>query len=401
MPSVEHEALVELFRNRGELAAALLDGHARVAYAHHHVEQASIDLSQVVSTEYRADAVTLLRDARNAAVAAIIVEVQLSIDRDKEYSWPVYVPALRARHRCPAVLLVIAPDPAVARWARSSIELGHPGFCLKPVVIEFAEMPRVTNGAEAQRVPELAVLSTIAHGDSSIAQAAIGAIEGLPEDQKRLYLDLIARKMSSGKHSKAETHVALTPGQQIIRKGLDERIREEHLGDAVLEVLAAKGYVATDDESEAINGWGAGPLLTELLGPLLRATTMDEIRELLATLPLGRDMFGRLLRDLRKPLDERIAISQLLGQLKAKSDVTTQAHKRRYELRRRDGVGTGLRTAVLALLRAKLDAVTPDQEAAIGELYDERLLTELVAALGRASNADDARGALAAAFART
>jgi hypothetical protein len=28
----------------------------------------------------------------------------------------------------PAVLLVIAPEPAIAQWARRPIELGHPGF---------------------------------------------------------------------------------------------------------------------------------------------------------------------------------------------------------------------------------------------------------------------------------
>jgi hypothetical protein len=245
------------------------------------------------------------------------------------------------------------------------------------------------------------VLSTIAHGERAIADAAIGAIKGLSEDRKRLYLDLIARRMSSEQHSKAETHMALTPGEQIVRKGLDERIREEHLGGAVLEVLAAKGYVATDDEVEAINGWGAWPLLTELIGPLLRATTVDEIRGLLATLPLGRDMFGRLLRELRKPLEERIAISKLLRQLEAESDVTKQAHMRRYELGREDGLFAGLQTAALALLRAKLEIVTAEQEAAIGHLYDVRRLNELIAALGRASSADDVRAVLAIAFART
>jgi hypothetical protein len=177
MPSFTHESLVELFRNRGELATALLDGHARIAFPHHHVAQASIDLSQLVSTEYRVDAVIELRDARNAAVAAIIVEVQLGIDHDKEYSWPVYVPVLRAKLRCPVVLLVVAPEPAVARGARASIELGHPRFCLEPVVIEFTEMPRVTNGAEAQRVPELAVLSAIAYPELTVASAAIDAIQ--------------------------------------------------------------------------------------------------------------------------------------------------------------------------------------------------------------------------------
>jgi hypothetical protein len=293
MPSFTHETLVELFRNRGELATALLDGHAHIAFSHHRVEQASIDLSQVVSTEYRADAVTVLRDVANTAVAAIIVEVQLGIDHDKEYSWPVYVPALRARLRCPVVLLVVAPEPEVARWARASIELGHPRFCLEPLVIEFTEMPRVTNGAEAQRVPELAVLSAIAHPEISVARAAIDAIENLPTDKKRIYLILVAAALSSQDRKTLEAYMLRS---EIIQKQVDERY---------------------------------------------------------------------------------------------------------YELGRQDGLFTGLQTAALALLRAKLDIVTAAQDAAVRHMYDERVLNDLIATLIHASTGDDALAALAAASART
>jgi hypothetical protein len=54
--------------------------------------------------EYCSDAVTVLRGAEDVAITAVIVEV---------------------RYRCPAMLLVLAPDPAVARWASQAIELGH------------------------------------------------------------------------------------------------------------------------------------------------------------------------------------------------------------------------------------------------------------------------------------
>lgn len=47
---------------------------------------------------------------------------------DKRLTWPVYVTTLRAKLDCSAVLLVVAPDPEVAAWARQPIELGHPGF---------------------------------------------------------------------------------------------------------------------------------------------------------------------------------------------------------------------------------------------------------------------------------
>ena len=132
VPSVLHQILVELFRNRSELAPELLRICAGIELPHDHVQLTSNDLSQVVSTEYRADFVVELRDRANAIVAAVIVEVQLRADPDKEATWPLYVAALRAKLRCPVTLLVVAPEPAVARWARRPIELGHPGFRLQP-----------------------------------------------------------------------------------------------------------------------------------------------------------------------------------------------------------------------------------------------------------------------------
>ena len=36
----------------------------------------------------------------------------------------MYVSTLRAKLACAAVLLVVAPDPAVAAWARQPIDLG-------------------------------------------------------------------------------------------------------------------------------------------------------------------------------------------------------------------------------------------------------------------------------------
>src|SRR5512140_1359849 len=57
VPSRRHQVLVELFRNCGELAPELLRTCAGIKLDHDHVEPGSIDLSQVASTEYRADSV--------------------------------------------------------------------------------------------------------------------------------------------------------------------------------------------------------------------------------------------------------------------------------------------------------------------------------------------------------
>src|ERR1044071_3885195 len=165
MPSFAHEILVDLFREDGRLAAELLRRCAGIAIEHDHVEHRSIDLSQVVPTEYRADDVLVLFRRDRSAATAVIVEVQPDEDDDKLRTWPVYVAALRARLRCPAMLLVITRDPATARWARRPIELGHPGFQLTPLVVDYADVPRITDLETASQLPQLAVLSVLARSE--------------------------------------------------------------------------------------------------------------------------------------------------------------------------------------------------------------------------------------------
>jgi hypothetical protein len=87
MPSMLHESVVLLFRNRPELAAELLRDALGVRlppYVGARIESA--DLSEAVPTEYRADLVVLL--VNGEPVLAIVVEVQLRIDERKRFTWP-------------------------------------------------------------------------------------------------------------------------------------------------------------------------------------------------------------------------------------------------------------------------------------------------------------------------
>lgn len=97
--------LVEIFRQRPALAAELLADALGVelpTFAHARLEPA--DCVDLAPTEYHADAVVVL--TRNAhPVRAVVVEVQLRRDEDKAWTWPVYLHTLRARLRCPTLLL--------------------------------------------------------------------------------------------------------------------------------------------------------------------------------------------------------------------------------------------------------------------------------------------------------
>jgi hypothetical protein len=193
VPTLDHEALVELFRARPALAVELLRVVDELELEHVTARIGSIDLSQATPPEFRCDALVELFDpARpDAPVTAIVVEIQRTPDPDKRRSWPVYVTVAAARLGCPVKLLVVTSDAAVGRWAAQPIELGHPGFVLRPIVLGFDRVPRIVDLGAARVLPELAVLSALAHRDAETAEVAWLAISDMPDDQQRLYWDLI------------------------------------------------------------------------------------------------------------------------------------------------------------------------------------------------------------------
>src|SRR4029077_3821541 len=159
----------------------------------------SNDLTEIRPAEYRADAVfLLLRDGR--PVRVVIVEVQLATAPQKRFSWPAYAAVARAVHGCPVALLVVAPDPAVAGWCAEPIEMGIPGFVLRPPVLGRSAVPVVTHPEEVARRPELGVLSVVAHGETeqgeTIVSAVLPAIRGLDDDRFRLYFDLVYNSLN-------------------------------------------------------------------------------------------------------------------------------------------------------------------------------------------------------------
>jgi hypothetical protein len=200
MPSMAHEILVDLFKNRPSLAAEILVevlGLSLPVYTE--ARLASIDLTEIRPAEYRADVVVLLLDGETP-VRILIVEVQLAIDPRKRLSWPAYVTVSRALHGCPADLLVVAPDPVVAAWCAEPIAIGVPGFVLSPPVLRRTAIPVVTDPAQAARRPELAVLSVMAHGETeqgaTIAGALLPALQGLDDDRARFYYDLVYNSLN-------------------------------------------------------------------------------------------------------------------------------------------------------------------------------------------------------------
>jgi hypothetical protein len=143
--SMEHEGLVEIFRSNPRLVPQLLHeafGVRLPAWERVTIVEAALD--QIAAIEFRADLVVELAAAVGPPQLSAIVEIQLRKDDDKPFTWPVYMVVDRSRRRCETILVVIAPNPEVAAWARRPIRIG-PDNELRVHVIGPAEIPIVTD----------------------------------------------------------------------------------------------------------------------------------------------------------------------------------------------------------------------------------------------------------------
>ncbi|WP_437646424.1 hypothetical protein [Sorangium sp. So ce362] len=291
MPSVTHEALVELFKNRPTLAAEMLQdalGQPVPAFAEARVE--SSDLTEVMPSDRRADVIlVMLLGEQQRPAMAIVVEVQLGVDPDKPYVWPVYVTQTRARHRCPTWLLVVTIDADIARWCARPIEAGHPGLTLTPLVLGPSGVPVVTDAEQAKAAPEVVVLSAMAHGQGeageAIGVAFLGAAAGLDEERRAVYGDLVLSSLNAAARRTLEA--MMKSGYEFqsefarsyVAKGV-EKGRLEAKAHDVLAFLEARGLEVPAEVRERVL---ASTDLAELDRWIRRAASVSDARELLAT----------------------------------------------------------------------------------------------------------------------
>jgi hypothetical protein len=144
MPSLTHEAPIELIRQHPGLAVELLQAATEIKVPGDVTAALGpTDMSAVVPVQYTADMVVVITDAATGEpVLTVIIEPQLRDADTKRFSWPVYVTTARRISKCPAaVLLVVCTDPDEADKCRQAIRTGHPGFDLIPVIIDPLTSP--------------------------------------------------------------------------------------------------------------------------------------------------------------------------------------------------------------------------------------------------------------------
>ena len=288
MASWDHEGIVELFRSDPRLAAELLQGPLGLdlpAFVEARVESGAV--TQLNPAELHADLVVSLNDDTHA-VLAIVVEAQRGVDPDKFFSWPAYVASLRHRLRCEVCLLVVTQSERVANWAARQIRLG-PGSSLQPLVLRPSVVPVIDDAEDAQKAPELAVLSAMVHGGGhvetavKVALTALTAVHDLDRDRFLLYFSLIRAALSEAGRKAFSMH---PQGVQFFDESLQQSFNRGRIegqatekASAVLDVLDTRSLAITDAQRERIVSCSDLETLTRWVRRAVTVASVDELFE--------------------------------------------------------------------------------------------------------------------------
>jgi len=287
MPTSLHDAMVEALRKcpdvvRDALAAADLRARGEA------LAEINPGSGQLVATSHRADLV--LADRRKRHRTVVVVEVQLVVDTDKPHVWPVYYYGQRDKHRCAVFLVVLAPDPKVAAWARRLLraEQPHTQFC--PIVLGPAELPRVTARSTARREPYRALLSGLVYApldDVDAADAATEAAAAIGGSEGDKWVQLITSLLSAGAVARLLERRMETPRRnymwEALRAEFGPRDRAEGKAEgqaqALLQVLASRRIALSRVQKKAIRDCRDSK---RLLRWLRRAATAERAADVLA-----------------------------------------------------------------------------------------------------------------------
>jgi hypothetical protein len=286
MPSTPHEVVIDMFTERPDLVAPLLSALGCELPDYETVEPRSERAAVVAPTEYYADAVLALRRG-GETVLAVVLEVQLRRDPDKPWSWPVYTASLRARMKCPVLLLVICPDSRTAKWAAQPLDFGYgnPPTTLTPLVLDPSAVPVVTDPDVATELPELAVLSAVAHPqhpeNTQIWRAVAAGLRTLGADPALRYHDFILTMLPRAVRPAWEAFMSTglrdyNFTSDFARKYIAEG---EALGESksILTVLDARGIDVPDRVRDAITSCDDLDQLQKWLRRALEINQADEL----------------------------------------------------------------------------------------------------------------------------
>jgi hypothetical protein len=203
-----------------------------------------------------------------------VIEPQGRDDKTKAYAWPAYLANVREAAQCPrAVLIVVCPDPREAGKCRRVISMGHPGWDLRPIVIDPAHAPS-DQGAGPYLLLFLACLPALDMESEAGAARVLDAIRGTGASaaQRKRLAAIILERASHAARRHLEELMKTTEYQNdfiesYVKVGVEQGIEQGAVADAAEKVLrlldgrdlqptdAQRAQVAASTDLSQLNLW--------------------------------------------------------------------------------------------------------------------------------------------------
>lgn len=215
----------------------------------------------------------LRRTGEPKPFASLTLEVQLSKDETKPFSWLLYHAGQHYRLRVPSYLLVVTNDPAVAAWAAGPFSSGM--VTMRPLVITPAHFPPITDPEQAKRSLERAFLSGLVHANEPVAVdigvALAAALGAAPDDVGLYYWDTLLAVLGDAIRSTLEMKMK----DWKPRSEWGKRLLADAKGEG--EVAGeAKGRVASILDLLEVRGLALDPPLRERI---IACTDLDVLAQ--------------------------------------------------------------------------------------------------------------------------
>jgi hypothetical protein len=283
MPSLLHEAPLELLRAEPRLAAVLLEALGVATPPGAAARIVNADVTAALPAEMRTDGVILLEGDRGRL--AVITEIQLRWDEDKAFTWPAYLTQVRAAHKCDTVLLVICPDPAEARRCRQTIATGHPGFVFTALVIDAASTPRPDQAPTGPAAAELVVLAVLTGAldleQDSVRHQVLDCLARVDDSKRKSYTIFVLNAASAAAQRALEELMATTqfshPFFDRLEAEAQARGKARGEADIILRVLTARGVRVPDEVRERVLSCSDTAQLEAWSDRAATATTVEDV----------------------------------------------------------------------------------------------------------------------------
>jgi hypothetical protein len=283
VPSTAHELIAKMLTDNQELLKQLLREGCGLELRTLAPLSGSEQVRNLQHPEYRSDGVLFEVDGEDV-MSASVLEPQLRRDPDKRFGWPLYMAGYRAQYRVPVRIIVVTPSRAVARWAAEPIVLDDGPSVVVPIVIGPAEIPTIHEPG-ANPSPELAVLSTMAHGRGrhgmATGRTAFAALDAVDQEMRPVYADVIFRYLGKRVRETLEAEMRIE-GYEYKTKILRDAFTEGEargLALALLKVLQGRKIEVDEPLRKEVLACRDEARLDAWLGKAVTAKSLADVFE--------------------------------------------------------------------------------------------------------------------------